>query len=225
MRYNIFYRIHKGLRTMLYETAIELQRTDFNNEEESETILQKITAVVDLFDNHAHTEDTMAFPAVEQYEPSVVDAFEKEHVKDHELSQKLRTLIVIFSSLKTDDEKINLGSAFRKAFVEFLVFNLEHMAKEEDVINNLLWRYYSDEEIQAIEQKIVSSQTPETAAIATKWMFRGLSNHEIVCWLKIVEKNAPEFVFNNLFGTAEKELPGLRFRQVLEGLTEGAMLA
>jgi hypothetical protein len=225
MRYNIFYKIHKALRTMLYETAIELQRTDFNNEEEAEAILQKISEVVDFFSRHAHTEDTLVFPAVEQYEPSVVDVFEKEHVRDHELSQQLETLTVIFNSLQVTQERIELGSAIRRSFVEFMVFNLEHMAKEEDVINNLLWRYYSDEEILAIEHGIVSSQPPESAALASKWMLRGLSNQEIIEWLKTVEINAPEFVFSNLFAAAEKELPALRFRQVLEGLTEGAMLA
>jgi hypothetical protein len=210
---------------MLYETAIELQHTDFNNEEEADAILQKISEVVDFFQRHAHTEDTFVFPPVAQYEPSVVDVFEKEHVRDHELSQQLRTVSDIFYSLQTAKEQIHLGSAMRKSFVEFMVFNLEHMAKEEDVINNLLWRYYSDEEIYAFEQKIISSQTPEAVAIASKWMLRGLSNQEIVGWLKAVEKNAPEIVFNNLFAAAEKELPAVRFRQVLEGLTEGAMLA
>jgi hypothetical protein len=225
MRYNIFYQIHKALRAMMYETASEIQRTDFENEIEAEVVLQSITAVVDMFDMHAHTEDTLVFTAVTQYEPSVVDAFEKEHIRDHELSERLRTLINMYRSLDAADEKIQLGSAIRKAFVEFLVFNLEHMAREEDVINNLLWRYYRDEEILAIEQKIVSGQKPEVAAIAFKWMLRGLSNNEIVRWLKAVEKNAPEFVFNDLFATAEKELPNIRFRQVVEGLTEGQMVA
>jgi hypothetical protein len=40
-----------------------------------------------------------------------------------------------------------------------------------------------------------------------------------------VEKNAPDVVFQGLFVIAEKELPERRFRQVLESLTEGAMLA
>jgi hemerythrin-like domain-containing protein len=225
MRYNTFNRIHKALRAMLYDTATELQRTDFNNDEESGPILQKITVVVDMFEKHAHTEDTLVFPAASQYEPAIIDAFEKEHAKDHELSQKLRTLAAIFNSLHTPEEKIQLGSAIRKSFVEFLVFNLEHMAREEDIINNLLWRYYSDEEILAIEQMVVSSQPPEAIAFAWKWMLRGLSNQEIVRWLKTVEKNAPDFVFNNLFATAERELTNDRFHKVIEGLTEGVMLA
>ena len=222
MRYNTFYQVHKALRAMLYETATELQRTDFNNEEEVNSVMINITAVVDVFDRHAHNEDRFVFSAVEQYEPSVVDSFEQEHVRDHELSTQLRTLINIYRSLSSDEEKIQLGSALRKAFVDFLAFNLVHMAKEEDIINNLLWRYYSDEEIRAIERQIIASQTPESTAVVWRWMLRGLSNGEIINWLRTIEKNAPQVVFKNLYLIAENELPGHRFRQVISELRRAA---
>jgi len=222
MRYNTFYQVHKALRAMLYETATELQRTDFNNEEEVNSVMINITAVVDVFDKHAHNEDRFVFSAVEQYEPSVVDSFEQEHVRDHELSTQLRTLINIYRSLGSDEEKIQLGSALRKAFVDFLAFNLVHMAKEEDIINNLLWRYYSDEEIRAIERQIIASQTPESTAVVWRWMLRGLSNGEIINWLRTIEKNAPQVVFKNLYLIAENELPGHRFRQVISELRRAA---
>src|SRR4029079_11691705 len=181
-----------------------------------------MTAVVDVFDKHAYNEDHFVFSAVEQYEPSVVDSFEQVHVRDHETSQQLRTLINIYRSLESEEERIQLGSALRKAFVDFLAFNLVHMAKEEDIINNLLWRYYTDEQIRAIEKQIIANQTPESTAVVWKWMLRGLSNHEITHWLKAVEKNAPQVVFNSLVSTAEKELPGNRFRQVVDELMEAA---
>lgn len=225
MRYNIFYKIHKALRGLMYETSIEMQRTDFNNKEETEYLLGKISQIVDLFDNHAHHEDTKIFSALTQYEPSVVDVFEQEHVMDHELTEKLRALINMYGSLQKDQEKIQYGSAVRKSFTEFMIFNLQHMAKEEDVINNLLWRHYRDEDILAIEKEIVESQKPEDAAFVTGWMMKSLSTQEIIGWLRAVEKSAPEFVFNKLFEIAEKQLPHQRFQKVVEGLTEGVMLA
>jgi hypothetical protein len=225
MRYNIFYMIHKALRTLMYETAVEMQRTDFINQDEADAILKKISGVVDLFDKHAHHEDSQVFSALIPYEPSVVDVFEQEHVIDHELAEKLRTLINIYVSLSTDEEKTQLGSAIRRSFTDFMVFNLQHMAKEEEIINNLLWRHYKDEDIRTIERRIVESQAPEEGAFVAGWMMKSLSTREIVGWLKEVEKNAPEFVFNNLFETAERELPHARFQQVVEGLTEGVMLA
>ena len=66
MRYNTFYQVHKALRAMLYETATELQHTDFNSREEVTSLLANITTVVDVFDKHAYNEDHFVFPAVEQ---------------------------------------------------------------------------------------------------------------------------------------------------------------
>ena len=57
MRYNTFYQVHKALRAMLYETAIQLQQTDFNNEDQAVSLLNNIASVIDLFDKHAYNED------------------------------------------------------------------------------------------------------------------------------------------------------------------------
>ena len=62
-------------------------------------------------------------------------------------------------------------------------------------------------------------------AVTSAWMMRGLSNTEISGWLKAAEKNAPQPMFTQLFGIAEKELPNNRFRKVLVNLTEGTMVA
>jgi hemerythrin HHE cation binding domain-containing protein len=217
MRYNIFYQIHKALRFMLYETGIELQRTDFSNSEEANACLKKITEVVELFEQHAHNEDEKVFSALQVYEPSVVDSFEQEHETDLELAGKLKAIVNMFDSLTTDEEKLGLASALRRSYIEFMVFNLQHMAREEDVINNLLWRYYRDEDILAIEHDIVSSQPAEEAAFVVNLMMKALSTQEIVGWLKAVEKSAPDFVFNKLFEAAEKQLSHSRFQQVVEG--------
>ena len=225
MRYNTFYQVHKALRAMLYETAIELQQTDFNNEDQAVSLLNNIASVIDPFYKHSYNEDHYVFAAVPEHEPSVIDSFAQEHVKDHALGGKLRTLINMYSSSEGEEERTQLGSAIRKAFVEFLSSNLDHMAKEEEIINNVLWRYYTDDQIRAIERKIVASQTPESAAIVWKWMLRGLSNNEISNWLKLVEKTAPGPVFNYLIAAAEGELPAFRFQKVSDRLTEGKMIA
>ncbi len=224
-RYNIFHRVHKGLRALLYETAIQVQHTDFWNVEEAEELILRMEELVRLFDKHAHTEDHFVFPAVQKYEPSIVDAFEQEHKKDHLLGQLLSAAIDLYRNAEVITDKAQVGSQVNTAFVKFMVFNLEHMAKEEDVLNGILWRYYSDAELMAITREILAQVPAEYGQQYSKWMLRGLNNEEITGWLKEVERSAPESVFQSLFVAAERELPGTRFRQVLEGLTEGAMLA
>jgi hypothetical protein len=43
--------------------------------------------------------------------------------------------------------------------------------------------------------------------------------------MSAVGKNATDYVFNSLFAIAEKELPGIRYSKVIEGLTDGIMIA
>lgn len=224
-RYNIFLQVHKGLRALLYETALCLQQTDFDNSDAADNSLAQLAATVELFDKHAHTEDTMVFTAIEHTDPSLVNAFEKEHEEDHALGQRLRGLLIAFKHTVTTLDKITTGYAITQSFIDFMVFNLKHMAKEEDLINNALWKQYTDIELHGITQKIVSSLPPQHMAQFSRWMMRGLSNNEITAWLKEVKNNAPDFVFQSLMQTASQELEATRWQLVQETITEGAMLA
>ena len=224
-RYNTFYLIHKALRAMLYDTALTLQQTDFANYTEARAALVKVNDVLFAFDNHAHHEDNFIMPAVETYEPALAASFEKEHVEDLRISNRLKNIIVIYENTFFPEERTVCGSAITKSFTEFLVFNLEHMAKEEEVLNPILWRYYTDKELKELTQAIIAKIEPEQMEKFSTWMMRGLHNGEITGWLKEVERNAPEPVFQSLFTVAERELPQRRFRLILECLTEGAMLA
>ena len=91
---------------------------------------------------HAAHEDHFILPAIQQYEPSLADLFALEHIKDHSLSEKLRDLLVVHNHAVKPEVKIETGQAISRAFQEFMVFNLEHMSKEETVLNEILWRYY-----------------------------------------------------------------------------------
>ena len=224
MRFNIFNQIHKALRALLYDTALTMQQTDFQDHEEAELALEKLKQTLDIFDKHAMHEDSSVLPAIQAYEPSLVDAFEKEHVEDHALAEKLRQLVTEFARAEIKDRQ-TIGHSILHSFIAFLSFNLDHMAKEETVLNERLWRYYSDVEIMALNQRIIADISPEEMKFTSAWMMKGMSNAEITKWLKSVQTNAPEAVFSALFSIAEKELPYQRFRKILEDLTEGAMVA
>jgi hemerythrin-like domain-containing protein len=224
-RYNIFYEVHKGLRAMLYETAIQIQQTDFINTDETELLMEEIKCLIELFNKHAHSEDRFVFATVQACDPAVVDAFEQEHVQDHALGENLNRLLTTFSDALSDDEKLRNGKLIYQAFIEFLIFNLQHMAKEEDIINKLLWRNYTDEELKGITGNIIANIPPEQMAQFTMWMMRGLSNQEIAGWLKEVKNTAPDFVFQALMQTANEELNVHRLQLIQEAITEGAMVA
>ncbi len=213
-RVNIFNQVHKGLRAALYHTATMLQQVDFTSKAGAEEAFELLKEVVMLFDEHARKEDKYILPAIEQFEPSLSDCFKEEHVEDKALSAALLEAIENFEKLDSREEKTAAGIALNHDFSAFMIFNLKHMQKEEDVLNKLLWRYYNDADILAIHDTIVQSITPWHFDFYSKWMLRGLNNDEIIYWLKAVDSNAPPVVFQTLFAKAKNEVSKERFHSI-----------
>jgi len=224
-RYNIFNQIHKGLRSLLYETALAVQQTDFDNREEAKAISARLKELVEMFEKHADTEDNLVFPAIQEYEPAVAVAFEDEHDKDHALGQRLKDLLFVLDQSVSEEAKLQAGRNIQDAFVDFMVFNLNHMAKEETVINKLMWRYYTDEQLHELTQTIVSQVSPEMMGKYSRCMVRGLNNREITLWLTEVKATAPDFVFAGLMTIAERELHSHRWLRVREQVKGEAVIA
>ena len=224
-RYNSFYLIHKGLRAMLYDAALTLQQTDFSRMEESTRALAKVNDALFVFSNHAHHEDNFIFPMVEKHEPELAKSFEKEHVEDHRLSDNLKSLLAIYENVLLDEEKVVCGSAITKSFVDFMVFNLQHMGKEEIYINEALWKYYTDEQIISESEKLIASIPPAEMQLVAKWMLQGISTTDTINWLKSIKHSSPEFVFKSLMNLAQSVLSKTQFEIVQEALEEEAALA
>ena len=223
-RYNAFYLIHKALRAMLYDAAITLQQTDFSNSSEAENMLSKINDVLFAFEQHAHHEDKFILPAIEQFETGLAASFENEHVEDLRLSNSLKNLVIIYENTSFAEEQTACGSAIKKSFVEFLVFNIEHMAKEEMLLNQALWQHYTDEQILDIQQKLQASISPAEMQSAAKWMMRAISNADAIDWLKKVKHTAPQFIYENLINIAQQELNETRFAMLQDALEEPALI-
>lgn len=223
-RYNVFYLIHKGLRAMLYDAALTLQQTDFLNLTEAAIALEKVDDVLHAFDGHAAHEDCFIIPLVEVFEPETAALFEQEHVEDHRLSNVLKNLLAIYENVYFSEERTVCGSAISKAFVEFMVFNLGHMAKEEEVLNIALWKHYTDEQIVAKHRQLLAAVPPEEMRAASKWMMRGINNADITGWLRNVKHTAPGFIYKDLLEIAADELSELRFSIVQDALEDKAMV-
>jgi hypothetical protein len=93
------------------------------------------------------------------------------------------------------------------------------------VLNNILWNRFNDTEIFTFEQNMLALIPQEELTIYSLWMIRGMNNHEIIDWLKTVEKTAVGPVFQVLFAMAENELSAIRWQKIQDGLMEGALVA
>ena len=224
-RYNLFHRIHKGLRALLYDTSLLLQRTDFTIEDESLEAINRLKFVITLFEKYQHSEDVYILPAMTTYEPGVADSFEQEHEEAYLLGSKLERLINDFIAARLPLEQVSVSNKIVAQFEEFTIFNILHMAREEQVVNKILWRYYTEAELQKIAWMIIGEAEPSFMSPYSKWMIRGLNNNEIVRWLKEVRQTAKEADFQSLLKTAEAEMHPQRWNLLQDVLETDAIAA
>lgn len=223
-RYNLFHKIHKGLRALLYDTGMLLQRTDFTIEEEAQEATGRVQFAVSLFEQFRQSEDAFVLPALTGFEPSVTEAFEQEHEEGYLLGQKLEYLMADFKTISLPLEKIAVSDELMAVFEEYTLFHILHMAREEQVVNKILWRYYTDAELQKIAWKIINDPASPLSMPYNKWMLLGLNNNEIVRWLKEVKLTAKEIEFQSLLKTAEAELHPHRWNLLQDVLTTGTFM-
>ncbi|MCW4470051.1 hemerythrin domain-containing protein [Flavobacterium sp. MFBS3-15] len=212
-RYNVFNNIHKGLRAMLFDTQLKIQQTDFNQPEAAAVIEQLETALF-YFDEHADHEDRYLISPIAKLEPLIAMELENDHLVDHHLSGQLISSIAQWKS--AEDFK-GRELAWRHIFYavnEFIAFNLYHMNKEENQLLLLLWKYFTDEQIMAMEHELVQSIDPEVLMAESRWMMRGLSVPEIARWLEGIRIGAPKPVYDIYVQIAREELKGERMAQV-----------
>ncbi|GEO11261.1 hemerythrin domain-containing protein [Segetibacter aerophilus] len=223
-RFNSFNLIHKALRAMLYDAALTLQQTYYADVEEAEAALAKVETVIHHFEQHAHHEDTFVLPAIEAFEPQLVEEFEQEHVAHHEIGNRLQTLLTIYRSLQTSEERVNCGSCISKSFRDFMVFNINHMAKEEIEINRVLWANYTDQELLDLNARLTAGIPPEEKMVTAKWMLRSINKAEAISWLQAVKETSPSFVFDALIDMTYTELPEQIRAEVQEAVMEEELL-
>jgi len=213
-RYNLFNLIHKGLRLMMYDTAAQLQRTDFASPETTRPVINQLEVLLTYFEGHADHEDSVVLPYVQRHDPVLVDDFEKQHVEDHRLGAELTHAIEQWRNEKNTQTRRAAGRRIVYAFNTFIAFNLDHMNKEEHLLNEVLWKHYSDTELKGITQQIIQRIDIETLTALSRWMMRAVSKDEVMDWLKGVKMTAPEHVFVYYCKLAQEELPPLVWSDV-----------
>jgi len=206
-RYNVFHRIHKGVRALLFDTSLLLQRTDFSNDGEARDAVGRLRLVIALFERYQHWEEQYVLPAVNAYEPSIAVAFGQDHEGVYLSVKKLGSLLTDFNNSTLPLEKVALGPEIITRFENIILATIPYMRREQSLVNKILWQYYADSELQQIAWKMASETEASLVTLYNKWMIRGLNNSEIIRWFKEVRQTMDgEGDFYQLLKTAEGEL-------------------
>ena len=213
-RYNIFRRTHKGLRSMLFDAGAKIQQTDFTKSKQANAAIDVIKQATRSFLYHLSKEDKIIYHSVVLHAPYIVAMIEQTNLKDQALAESIDKIIDLQEELDTKKEMIDFGHQLQALFFEFTAAVLQHMNKEETVINEILWSNYSDTQLVGMEVEIMKQATSSDCTWYTGKILKVLSNREILMWVNIIKEHASPFMLKKLISTARIVLPIDRWQMI-----------
>lgn len=211
-RHDIYAFIHKGLRAFMAHTLVRTGRLDVHDAAELAEVSEELRALLAICRHHLDNENTYVHTAIVARQPGACEGIAHEHV-EHEAS--IAELQGMIDALPGDE------AALRRLYLRLSVFvaeNFEHMQREETQMNAALWATHSDEEILAIEQRIIASHQPDDMQVALRWMLPHLSPQERSAMLGGMRANAPAEAFAGVLAVIRPLLGGRDWRKLSQAL-------
>jgi hypothetical protein len=198
MRYDIYGRAHKALRAVMADTLVALGRMDSGDECEVRETHARLEEMLAFCEHHAAIENEHLHREIEARRSESSCAFALAHHEQEAEVETLRGLAAERSPL-----------LYRRV-ASFIAANLAHMEDEESRGNELLWELFTDEELQALEKRIVATRPPGQAMQALRWMLPSISHPQRVVMLGNM-RSAPPAVFDAAVAVARAHLRAADF--------------
>lgn len=176
-RYDIYARIHKGMRAWMAEVLVALGRLDPAEDGELVDTVHRLEELLAFCRGHLEHEDDFIHRAIEARRPGGAARTAHEHVEHGNAIERLRQLAGRMAVAAAPDRQA-LATALYREFTLFVAENLEHMHREETENNETLWALYADPEIAAIEQALVRSLEPGQSMQSLRWMIPSVNPAE-----------------------------------------------
>ena len=196
-RYNIYHVIHKALRLGHCRMLSALGSHDFRDRAKTDQLMAELRKLVSLGRSHLEGENREIHAALEERAPGASSHAADDH-EDHERSfEELEELIRAVERAGLCEREL-CGRRLYKRYAVFAAHDLEHMNVEETELLAALHEAFTDEEIQAIEGRIVASHPPQKMAAYMALMAPAMNHGERVEFLAKLQKVMPEPVFKGL---------------------------
>ena len=213
-RHNIYAGIHKGMRAMMGQALVNAGRTDWSDAVDREAALVELRELCAFCRAHLDHENAFIHPAMEAGAPGsahrVADEHEEHLVAIAALERQMDVIAAATGALR-----LIAGEALYRQLALFVAENVVHMNVEETEHNAVLWAHYSDTEIDAIHQALVSSLSPQETMQCLRWMLCFSSHDERIGILTDLRDHAPPPVFEAVL-TMLRPLLGDRDRAKLD---------
>lgn len=225
-RFNIFQHSHSALRSLLLDTSLLIQFTDFNKPEQVQATFDQVTELVLACQRQAEEEARYIIPAISHLHGRVEECFAHGDAHKPSASMKMLNRMNLYEQYAGMPRAARLAASIANtSFQQFAAQVIAGMQLQEEILNPLLWSYYSDDALRQLLMQIEGRQTITEWLSLCTWMMKDMSDEEIVSWLLNVRPTLPLPVFEMLLERISGKMPMMRWDNVQTGMTEEAMVA
>jgi hypothetical protein len=200
-RYNFYHVIHKALRFGHCRMLAAIGANDFTNDEATAGLLADLRQMIMLGRSHLEGENREIHTALEARVPGASSHAAEDHGHHEQSFAEIESLIrAVEVALPARRELA--GQALYRRYALFAAADFEHMNEEETELLGALHKAFTDEELRAIEGRIVAAIPPQKMLAAARLMMPALNHPERVELLSNMKQVMPEPAFEALLAQA-----------------------
>ncbi len=223
-RFDMYMQIHKGLRSLMAATLVDLGRMDWQDPVERDATLARLGDLLDICRGHLEHENQFVHVAIERRLPGAAGATESDHLDHVAEIDGLRREI---DAVRRAPEAVagDAALALYRSFAVFVAGNFLHMQVEESHNNASLWSVYTDDELIEIHDALVASIPPGEMAHLLGMMLPALAPLERAGMLLGMRAGMPADAFEAVLGAARQALSGRDWSKLSAALSASVCAA
>lgn len=162
------------------------------------------------------------YRAVNPAAPYIVSLLEKINTKGAEVASAIENKICQFNSERHGKGIIDFGIELQSSIFSFTSVVVQHIKKEETVLNELLWQKFTDCELLELEVKIISHFVTEEKEWFNNQVMKCLDDNEIARWIDHVLSFGNAYDADLLMETTRSALPESRWQIISRNIMQRA---
>lgn len=215
-RHDLYSSIHKALRLMMCDTLQRVGCMDVHDELELQDALDSVDRLRLLLASHLEHENRFVHPAIEARRPGASAAVAGQHAQHEAALDELSARTAALRA-PASPERAAQAAALYRCLAVFVGENLIHMVQEETVHNALLWALYSDDELLALQDRLVAHVPPPVMMQLLPWMARSFAPAELAGMLAGMQQQLPPDAMRAVLALVREQLDEARWTRLKQG--------
>ena len=216
-RPDVYRRVHRGLRSALFDLGSLAGRTVWTDAEEVARLETQFFTVFEFLKSHGEMEDTYQLPLLESKMPGITAVDTEEHEAIEHAIEEVEAALAA-AIIAPMEERRAAGEHFFHRLCLFIGMYLHHMTHEETVTTAHFHRYCTDEEIIDAGRRLVAALGPQAVARAVGFMLPAMDAVDRLEYVRTVTAALPPAAATSLMGLAETSLTAAEFERLASEL-------